>query len=59
MAEDFGFSWIARPDRGWMKKAGNLRHGFACSSGEFILILDADFAPTRRSARRDAPVLRR
>ena len=45
MAEDFGFSWIARPDRGWMKKAGNLRHGFACSSGEFILILDADFAP--------------
>ncbi len=45
MAEDFGFSWIARPNRGWMKKAGNLRHGFACSSGEFILILDADFAP--------------
>lgn len=45
MAENFGFTWIARPDRGWMKKAGNLRHGFACSSGEFILLLDADFAP--------------
>jgi len=45
MAENFGFSWIARPDRGWMKKAGNLRYGFTCSSGEFILILDADFAP--------------
>lgn len=44
-AEDFGFSWIARPNRGWMKKAGNLRHGFGCSSGDFILILDADFAP--------------
>ena len=44
-AENFGFSWIARPNRGWMKKAGNLRHGFACSSGDFILILDADFAP--------------
>ena len=29
MAEDFRFSWIARPDRGWMKKAGNLRHGFS------------------------------
>ncbi len=28
-----------------MKKAGNLRYGFGCSSGEFILILDADFAP--------------
>lgn len=45
MAGNFGFRWIARADRGWMKKAGNLRHGFACSSGEFILILDADFAP--------------
>jgi cellulose synthase (UDP-forming) len=44
MAEEFGFRWIARPNRGWMKKAGNLRHGFSCSSGEFILILDADFA---------------
>jgi cellulose synthase (UDP-forming) len=45
MAVDFGFHYVVRPDRGWMKKAGNLRHGFACSSGEFILILDADFAP--------------
>jgi cellulose synthase (UDP-forming) len=45
MAEDFGFSWLARPGRGWMKKAGNLRYGFTYSSGEFILILDADFAP--------------
>ena len=50
MAERFGFWWIARPDRGWMKKAGNLRYGFGCSSGEFILILDADFA-----ARADLP----
>jgi cellulose synthase (UDP-forming) len=45
LASAFGFSWIARPDRGWMKKAGNLRHGFTRSGGEFILILDADFAP--------------
>ena len=45
MASEFGFAHIARPNRGWMKKAGNLRHGFACSNGEFILILDADFAP--------------
>ena len=33
------------PDRGWMKKAGNLRYAFGQTSGEFILILDADFAP--------------
>ena len=45
MARDFGFSHLVRPNRGWMKKAGNLRHGFACSRGEFILVLDADFAP--------------
>jgi cellulose synthase (UDP-forming) len=45
MASDFGFSYLTRPDRGWMKKAGNLRYGFGCSAGEFILILDADFAP--------------
>jgi len=45
MAANFGFSYLARPDRGWMKKAGNLRYGYACSVGEYILILDADFAP--------------
>lgn len=44
MADDFGFTYLTRPNRGWMKKAGNLRHGFALSYGEFILILDADFA---------------
>jgi cellulose synthase (UDP-forming) len=45
MAGDFGFTYLVRPNRGWMKKAGNLRHGFTRSAGEFILILDADFAP--------------
>lgn len=45
MAAGFGFTYVVRPDRGWMKKAGNLRHAFGQSGGEFILILDADFAP--------------
>lgn len=45
MADDFGFKYLVRPNRGWYKKAGNLRHAFARSRGEFILILDADFAP--------------
>jgi cellulose synthase (UDP-forming) len=45
MAEHFGYRYLVRPNRPWMKKAGNLRHGFASSAGEFILILDADFAP--------------
>jgi len=45
MARDFGFTYLVRPDRGWMKKAGNLRNAFGRTDGEFILILDADFAP--------------
>jgi cellulose synthase (UDP-forming) len=45
MAADFGFDYGTRPNRGWYKKAGNLRYGFERSTGEFILILDADFAP--------------
>lgn len=28
-----------------MKKAGNLRYAFARTSGDFIIILDADFCP--------------
>ncbi|TDU01698.1 cellulose synthase (UDP-forming) [Streptomyces sp. 846.5] len=45
MAADFGFRYLVRPNRGWFKKAGNLRHGFENSGGDAILILDADFAP--------------
>lgn len=45
MASDFGFNYSVRPDRGYLKKAGNLRHGFGISNGDFIVILDADFAP--------------
>lgn len=45
MADDFGFHYVVRPNRGWFKKAGNLRYGFEHSGGEFILILDADFVP--------------
>lgn len=45
MAEDFGFVYLSRLSRGWMKKAGNLRHGFERSAGDFIAIFDADFCP--------------
>ncbi len=40
----WGATYISRPDRGWMKKAGNLRHGYEQSDGDLIIILDADFA---------------
>jgi cellulose synthase (UDP-forming) len=42
-----GFQYVVRPNRGVMKKAGNLRFGFEHSRGEAILILDADFCPHR------------
>lgn len=45
MAGEFGFEYIVRPNPGWYKKSGNLRHAFSRSAGDFILILDADFAP--------------
>jgi cellulose synthase (UDP-forming) len=36
---------LRRENLGWFKKAGNLQFAYENSSGEFILILDADFAP--------------
>ncbi len=45
MAGEFGFCYLVRPDRPHFKKAGNLRHGFVQSNGEFIAIFDADFTP--------------
>ncbi len=47
MAHEFGFTYLSRPDRGHLKKAGNLRYGYEHSDGDFILILDADFVPRR------------
>lgn len=45
LAEAFGFRYEVRPDRGHMKKAGNLKHGFSVSGGDVIAIFDADFVP--------------
>jgi cellulose synthase/poly-beta-1,6-N-acetylglucosamine synthase-like glycosyltransferase len=45
VAASFGFQYIRRPDRPAYKKAGNLRYAFARTSAEFLVILDADFAP--------------
>jgi cellulose synthase/poly-beta-1,6-N-acetylglucosamine synthase-like glycosyltransferase len=45
MAAEFGYSYCVRPNRGEYKKAGNLRYAFQRTRGEFIIILDADFAP--------------
>jgi cellulose synthase (UDP-forming) len=43
----FGFCYLRRPDLRSYKKSGNLRYAFARTDGEFLVILDADFAPRR------------
>jgi cellulose synthase (UDP-forming) len=45
LAAQYGFIYFSRPDKGKMKKAGNLKYAYDRSDGEFILIFDADFAP--------------
>lgn len=40
----WGATYVVRKERGWMKKAGNLHHGYGLSDGDMILVLDADFA---------------
>jgi cellulose synthase (UDP-forming) len=45
MAELLGFAYIRRPQARAFKKSGNLRYAFARTTGEFLVILDADFAP--------------
>jgi cellulose synthase (UDP-forming) len=45
LAAECGFRYIVRPDRGRMKKAGNLQYAFGVTTSEFIVIFDADFCP--------------
>ncbi len=47
VSEAFGFCYIRRPDLRAYKKSGNLRYAFARTGGEYVVILDADFAPRR------------
>jgi cellulose synthase (UDP-forming) len=44
LADRYDFQYIVRPNPGEMKKAGNLTHALGVSSGEFIAVIDADFA---------------
>ena len=44
LARRYDFRYVVRPDPGAMKKAGNLLHAFGISDGDFIAVIDADFA---------------
>ncbi|MEV0587152.1 cellulose synthase catalytic subunit [Nonomuraea sp. NPDC050310] len=45
LAARHGFRYSSRPDRGHLKKAGNLNHGLSLSDGDLVAVFDADFAP--------------
>jgi len=45
LAASLGLAYIRRPGQRVHKKSGNLRYAFACTSSEYIVIFDADFAP--------------
>ena len=45
LADEFGFLYILRDNRGHMKKAGNLQYALERTSGDHIAIFDADFCP--------------
>ncbi|WP_432489332.1 glycosyltransferase family 2 protein [Kineococcus sp. SYSU DK018] len=45
LAEQYGLRYETRPDRGRLKKAGNLSYGYRRTSGDFIAVFDADFVP--------------
>ncbi len=44
LADEYRFRYIVRPNPSEMKKAGNLLHAFDISDGDFIVVIDADFA---------------
>ncbi|MEY9894574.1 HAMP domain-containing protein [Catenulispora sp. MAP5-51] len=45
LAAEFGFRYVVRPDRGHLKKAGNLNHALTIATSDVVAILDADFCP--------------
>lgn len=44
LATRYGYRYVVRANRGQLRKAGNLIHAFGVSDGDFIVVLDADFA---------------
>ncbi|MGK7952653.1 MAG: glycosyltransferase [Xenococcaceae cyanobacterium] len=46
LATELGCEYITRPDN-LHAKAGNINHAIPLTKGEFIVIFDADFVPTR------------
>jgi cellulose synthase (UDP-forming) len=57
MAQEFNFNYFSRPNKGEMKKAGNLKYAFDRTSGDYMIIFDADFAPLPSFINESVPYL--
>ncbi len=57
LAKQYGFNYLSRPNKGEMKKAGNLKFGFQNSDNKYIVIFDADFAPIPEFLNETVPYL--
>lgn len=57
LSKKMKFKYISRPNRGYMKKAGNLRHAFELTKGEYIAIFDADFIPDKNFLNETVPYM--
>jgi cellulose synthase/poly-beta-1,6-N-acetylglucosamine synthase-like glycosyltransferase len=57
LAEECGFTYLARPNKSEMKKAGNLKYGYQRSNGDFMVIFDADCAPHKDFLRELLPYM--
>jgi cellulose synthase (UDP-forming) len=51
LAQELGCEYLTRPDN-LHAKAGNINHALPLTNGEFIVIFDADFVPTRNFLQR-------
>jgi cellulose synthase (UDP-forming) len=45
VVDSFGYTYLRRPNPGYHKKSGNLAYGMWKTSGEHVVIFDADFRP--------------
>lgn len=57
LAAAYGFRYRVRPDRGHLKKAGNLRSAYQVTDADVIAIFDADFCPRPDFLRQLVPYL--
>jgi cellulose synthase/poly-beta-1,6-N-acetylglucosamine synthase-like glycosyltransferase len=45
LANKYGFNYLSRENKGFMKKTGNLKFLFEHSNSEYFVVFDADFCP--------------